>query len=186
MIRLWTLHRATYRETKKKYVNTLFFKFSYNWKLSYPENVCQDWIKLYNIGLCWRSFRIFSQPRSQGSHLPALRSERERERESLSLSLRRAGRWEPWERGWSFPFVVRIVNCNVHHHGNNPGSMQWHIRWESRFDCKCWLVLSGQFSRHLAKNNENCLTYAKANHYFKTFWQFKSPFWFQSIKSSIV
>ena len=86
----------------------------------------------------------------------------------------------------SFPFVVRIVNCNVHHHGNNPGSMQWHIRWESRFDCKCWLVLSGQFSRNLAKNNENCLTYAKANHYFKTFWQFKSPFWFQSIKSSIV
>ena len=23
----------------------------------------------------------------------------------------------------SFPFVVRIVNCNVHHHGNNPSSM---------------------------------------------------------------
>ena len=21
----------------------------------------------------------------------------------------------------SFPFVVRIANCNVHHHGNNPG-----------------------------------------------------------------
>ena len=33
-----------------------------------------------------------------------------------------------------------------------------------------------EFSRNLAKNNENCLTYAKANHYFKTFWQFKSPF----------
>ena len=50
-----------------------------------------------------------------------------------------------------FPFVARIATCNVHHHGNNPGSaliyprersrvMQWHnIRWESRFDCK-WLV----------------------------------------------
>ena len=49
----------------------------------------------------------------------------------------------------SFPFVARIVTCNVHHHGNNPGSaaiyprersrvMQWdHIRWKSRFDCKC-------------------------------------------------
>ena len=51
----------------------------------------------------------------------------------------------------SFPFVARIATCNVHHHGNNPGSaaiyprersrvMQWdHIRWKSRFDCK-WLV----------------------------------------------
>ena len=49
----------------------------------------------------------------------------------------------------SFPFVARIVTCNVHHHGNNPGSaaiyprersrvMQWrHMRWESRFDCNC-------------------------------------------------
>ena len=44
------------------------------------------------------------QPRSQGSVLPALRSEREREtRLSLSLSLRRAGRKEPWERGWGSP-----------------------------------------------------------------------------------
>ena len=34
---------------------------------------------------------IWNQPRSQGSLLPALRS---------SLSLRRAGRREPWERGW--------------------------------------------------------------------------------------
>ena len=52
----------------------------------------------------------------------------------------------------SFPFVARIATCNVHHHGNNPGSaliyprersrvMQWHnIRWESRFDCFGWLV----------------------------------------------
>ena len=51
----------------------------------------------------------------------------------------------------SFPYVARIATCNVHRHGNNPGSaliyprersrvMQWHnIRWESRFDCK-WLV----------------------------------------------
>ena len=45
-----------------------------------------------------RAARRKRKPRSQGSLLPALRSERERER-ALSLSLRRAGRREPWERG---------------------------------------------------------------------------------------
>ena len=47
-----------------------------------------------------------------------------------------------------FPFVARIATCNVHHHGNNPGSaaiyprersrvmQRRHMGWESRFDCK--------------------------------------------------
>ena len=73
----------------------------------------------------------------------------------------------------SFPFVLRIVYCNVCHHGNNPGSaaiysrersrvMQWHhMRWE-----KVWLQMVGtnrflpwQLSQNLAKYNENYLTY---------------------------
>ena len=43
-----------------------------------------------------------SQPRSQGSLLPALWSERERDPGKRSLSLHRAGKREPWERGWHF------------------------------------------------------------------------------------
>ena len=50
----------------------------------------------------------------------------------------------------SFPFVLRIVNCNVRHHGNIPGStaifslersrvmQRHHIRWE-----KVWLLIIG-------------------------------------------
>ena len=53
------------------------------------------------------------QPRSQGSLLHALRSEREREREtSLFLSLRRAGRRESWERSCSWwPFIFVSLCC---------------------------------------------------------------------------
>ena len=78
----------------------------------------------------------------------------------------------------SFPFVLRIVYCNVCHHGNNPGSaaiysrersraMQWHhMRWE-----KVWLQMVGsnrflpwQLSLNLAKYNENYLTYVRTDH----------------------
>ena len=54
------------------------------------------------------TFVFHSQPRSQGFLLPTLRSERERLWKTLvtclpeSLSLRRAGRRDPWERGWEW------------------------------------------------------------------------------------
>ena len=32
----------------------------------------------------------------------------------------------------SFSFVARIVNCNVHHNGNNPGSASIYSRERSR------------------------------------------------------
>ena len=128
------LDRATYRETKKKYANTLFFIFRCNWKLSYPEKVCTDSFKL--IQGC--ADDLFE----------------------------------------SFPFIIRIVNCNVHHHGNKPTRCS-----DIEGAINVWLqmvgwFLSGQFSRNLAKNNENRPTYAKANHYFTTLWQFKSHSWY--------
>ena len=46
MKRLQTLQRATQREMKKKYENTLFFKFSCNRILSSPGKLCKDSIKL--------------------------------------------------------------------------------------------------------------------------------------------
>ena len=60
VIRLWTLHRATYRETKKKYGSTLIFKLSCNWKLWLIPWKGLQRLHQTNIGLCWRSFRIFS------------------------------------------------------------------------------------------------------------------------------
>ena len=52
------LRRATYRKTKENYGNTLFFNFGCNWKLSYPEKVCKDSVKL--IQGCADDLRIFS------------------------------------------------------------------------------------------------------------------------------
>ena len=56
------------------------------------------------------TFVFHSQPRSQGSLLPALRKERERARDpgkrwsrisqNLSRSIGCGGRGDPWERGW--------------------------------------------------------------------------------------
>ena len=47
------------------------------------------------------------QPRSQSSLLPALRSERARVTFMVTaLVLRRAGRREPWERGWSVTALI--------------------------------------------------------------------------------
>ena len=63
---------------KKKYGNTLFFKFSCNRILSCPGKLCKDSVK--PIQGC--ADDLFE----------------------------------------SFPFVLRIVYCNVRHHGNNPGS----------------------------------------------------------------
>ena len=68
----------------------------------------------------------------------------------------------------SFPFVLRIVYCNVCHHGNNPGSaaiysrvIQLQMVGSNRF-------LPWQLSLNLAKYNENYLTYVRTDHQFTT------------------
>ena len=123
---------------KKKYGNTLFFKFSCNRILSCPGKLCKDSVKL--IQGC--ADDLFE----------------------------------------SFRFVLRIVYCNVRHHGNNPGSaaiysrersrvMQWHhMRWK-----KVWLQMVGsnrflpwQLSQNLARHNENYLTCVETDHKFTT------------------
>ena len=72
----------------------------------------------------------------------------------------------------SFPFVLRIVYCNVCHHGNNPGSAAIYSRERSRV-MQLQMVGSNRFllwqlSLNLAKYNENYLTYVKTDHQFTT------------------
>ena len=68
----------------------------------------------------------------------------------------------------SFPFVLRIVYCNVCHHGNNPGSAAIYSRERSRV-MQLQMVGSNRFlpwqlSLNLAKYNENYLTYVRTDH----------------------
>ena len=72
----------------------------------------------------------------------------------------------------SFPFVLRIVYCNVCHHGNNPGSAAIYSRERSRV-MQLQMVGSNRFlpwqlSLNLDKYNENYLTYVRADHQFTT------------------
>ena len=72
----------------------------------------------------------------------------------------------------SFPFVLRIVYCNVCHHGNNPGSAAIYSRERSRV-MQLQMVGSNRFlpwhlSLNLAKYNENYLTYVRTDHQFTT------------------
>ena len=72
----------------------------------------------------------------------------------------------------SFPFVLRIVYCNVRHHGNNPGSAAIYSRERSRV-MQLQMVGSNRFlpwqlSLNLAKYNENYLTYVRTDHQFTT------------------
>ena len=72
----------------------------------------------------------------------------------------------------SFPFVLRIVYCNVCHHGNNPGSAAIYSRERSRV-MQLQMVGSSRFlpwqlSLNLAKYNENYLTYVRTDHQFTT------------------
>ena len=72
----------------------------------------------------------------------------------------------------SFPFVLRIVYCNVWHHGNNPGSAAIYSRERSRV-MQLQMVGSNRFlpwqlSLNLAKYNENYLTYVRTDHQFTT------------------
>ena len=67
-----------------------------------------------------------------------------------------------------FPFVLRIVYCNVCHHGNNPGLAAIYSRERSRV---MQLQMAGsnrflpwQLSLNLAKYNENYLTYVRTDH----------------------
>ena len=72
----------------------------------------------------------------------------------------------------SFQFVLRIVYCNVCHHGNNPGSAAIYSRERSRV-MQLQMVGSNRFlpwqlSLNLAKYNENYLTYVRTDHQFTT------------------
>ena len=72
----------------------------------------------------------------------------------------------------SFSFVLRIVYCNVCHHGNNPGSAAIYSRERSRV-MQLQMVGSNRFlpwqlSLNLAKYNENYLTYVRTDHQFTT------------------